>query len=166
LAEHKDEIDVVERAWNYARRVAYINSGKHSSPAELMEIKENDYEVLKTFLAPTYDEKGQAASGTAELARQLSKRSGNEVSQPTVLAHMRIVFLSQVFLDRIETGLADELAFGFAREVSRLYKTPELMRQVEQEVLDGKITKVSEVEGRVNQYLAELDNTLNIVRNC
>ncbi len=122
MAEHADLIGPVERAWNYARRVTKINTGKDHTPAELMAIKENDYEQLKILLVgreARSEEGTQKAMGSAELARRLSKRSGNEVSQPTVLAHMRIVFLSQEFLDRIDSGMA----FGFAREVSRIRGT-------------------------------------------
>lgn len=157
LAEHADLIGPVERAWNYARRVVKINTGEDYTPIELMAIKENDYEQLKTFLVgreARSEEGTQKRMGTAELARQLSKRSGNEVSQPTVLAHMRIIFLSQKFLDKIDN---EELVFGYGREVSRLYKTPELMAKVEEEVLSHKLTKVSDTEDRVNQYLDELD---------
>lgn len=53
LAEHKDQISEVERAWNYARYVAYVNTGKHHTPAELMQIKENDYEALAALLRST-----------------------------------------------------------------------------------------------------------------
>lgn len=149
LEEHADNIGPVERAWNYARRVVFINTQEQHSPAELMQSKENDYEVLVNLLTPTYDERGQAPSGISELTRQLSDRSGRQYNQKTVYNTTMLVFLSQDFLDAIDD---DTIPKSYGYQVPRLYKYPEMMHQVEKEVLNGALKSVAKTEERIAHF--------------
>lgn len=90
--------------------------------------------------AETGGEGGTKRSGISELKRQLSERSGRDYSYGNVYNTTMLVFLSQEFLDMIESERTPK-SYGY--QVSRLYKTPELMHQVEQEVLDGALKSVA-----------------------
>jgi len=156
LGTHKEEISIVERAWNYARRVAKINKGVDYTPQDLQEMREKDYELLKSVLAtPTeWDNGERQTGGFSELARQLTNRSGTEHQTVTVREQTRIVFLSPSFLKKIEDG---EILYSYGRAASRLYKNPELMVQVENEVLAGKFKRKEDADNRVTEYQSELD---------
>lgn len=91
LGENTDPISVVERAWNYARRVIKINTDEDYTPQELQEMRENEYEHLITLAdAQTGGPNGTKPSVFSELARQLSKRSGKDVKRNTIQAQTRI----------------------------------------------------------------------------
>jgi len=156
LGEHTEEISIVERAWNYARRVAKINTGVDYTPQELQEMRENDYELLTNALATQTEWGGgeRQTGGFSELARQLTKRSGKEFAISTIREQTRIIFLSPNFLKKIGDG---EILYSYGLYISRLYKYPDLMYQVEQEYLNGNFKTSQEASLRVTEYQKELE---------
>jgi len=164
LGAHKEEITIVERAWNYLRRVIKINTGVDYTPQELQKMKAKDYEQLQTFasdMSERDDNGKQKSGGFSELARQLTKRGRSKFDRQTITSQTMIIFVSPELLDKIEK---DEVGITYGREIARLYKTPQLMKQVEQELLadlklpskDRKYTR-DLLNQRVTEYQKELE---------
>lgn len=151
LAEHRKEISIVERAWNYARRVVKINSGRDYTPQQLMDLKKTDYQNLGSIIIKQ-PVKGEF-SGFYELARQLGSNKP-ENDRVNLQRHTMLVFLSSGMLDRLENG---EINYSLIRDVPRLYEHPKELALAEKLVLDLKMTTNEQVNKYVTDTLAELD---------
>lgn len=152
LVKHTHAIGPVERAWDHARQVAKINGYGDFTPRQLQKMKADYYDTLIHILRSKGGDP-QRRKGVSELARQITKRVGKKKQPSTILGQMRIVFLSQEFLDAIDNN---EISFSAGKEVSILYKTPEMMTQLELEVLNGQFTTVKDINARAKQYKATL----------